>query len=95
MNETGMSGTVYLIHLENPIAHAQHYIGWSRWFKQRLEHHRKGTGARFLAEAVRRGINFSVVRKWKGETGNFERRLKNQKNARRLCPVCRKEKNGK
>lgn len=86
-----MNGTVYLIHLEKRIAHAQHYIGWSRFLKQRIEHHRRGTGACFLAEAVRRGINFDVVRKWKNADGNFERKLKNRKKARLLCPVCRQE----
>lgn len=90
-----MNGTVYLIHLESPIAHARHYIGWSRFLKQRIRHHRQGTGARFLAEAVRRGIAFDVVRKWKNADGNFERKLKNRKKARKLCPVCRKEGKGK
>lgn len=91
------SGTVYLIHLESPIAHAQHYIGWSQYLKQRVEHHRRGTGAKFLAEAARRGINFDVARKWKNPNRNFERKLKNQKNARRFCPHCRadREEEGK
>ncbi len=87
-----MSGTVYLIHLETPIAHSRHYLGWTRFLKKRINHHRNGTGARFLAEAVRRGIGFEVVRKWKNTDGNFERKLKNRKNAPKLCPVCRKEK---
>ncbi len=83
-----MKGTVYLIHLDEPIAHASHYIGWSRFFKQRILHHRRGTGAKFLAEAVRRGIAFDVVRTWKNSDGNFERKLKNRKKARMFCPVC-------
>lgn len=87
-----IEGTVYLIHLDEPMAHAQHYIGWSQWLRQRIEHHRKGTGANFLKHVVKAGINFKVVRKWKGKDRNFERQLKNQKNARRLCPVCLKQK---
>lgn len=87
------SGTVYLIHLQNPISHAQHYIGWSRAFKKRIEHHKNGTGAKFLAEAVRRAIPFNVVRKWTNADGHFERKLKNRKNARLLCPLCRADKN--
>lgn len=83
-----MKGTVYLIHLEKPISHARHYIGWAKWFSNRIRHHRQGTGARLLAEAVRREINFDVVRTWENEDGNFERSLKNQKNAKRFCPVC-------
>lgn len=85
-------GTVYLIHLESKIAHSQHYLGWSRYLKRRIEHHQNGTGAKFLAEAVRRQIGFKVVRRWKKSDGNFERKLKNQKNAPRLCPICSKEK---
>lgn len=85
-------GTVYLIHLDEKISHAQHYIGWALWFENRIRHHRKGTGAKFLAEAVRREINFDVVKTWENEDGNFEQLLKKQKNAKRFCPICRKEK---
>lgn len=31
-----MKGTVYLIHLERKIAHAQHYIGWAKFYIQRI-----------------------------------------------------------
>lgn len=86
-----MNGTVYLIHLDSPIAHAQHYIGWARNLKRRLAHHRKGTGAKFLAEAVRRGIGFDIVREWDDADRNFERKLKNRKHAPRICPACREK----
>lgn len=86
-----MKGTVYLIHLDEKISHAQHYIGWTNFFEKRIEHHRNGNGAKFLAEAVRLSINFEVVRTWKNKDGNFERKLKNQKNARRLCPKCKEK----
>ena len=92
MEKETLHGTVYLIHLDAPIAHARHYIGWAKWFKERIRHHRNGTGAKFLAEAVRREINFDVVRTWENTNGNFERKLKNRKKARMLCPICRKEK---
>lgn len=82
-------GTVYLIHLDSKIAHAQHYIGWSQKLKKRVWHHRNGSGALFLAEAARRGIAFDVVRKWAKADKNFERKLKNRKKAPELCPVCR------
>jgi predicted GIY-YIG superfamily endonuclease len=86
-----MNGTVYLIHLDTPMAHSQHYIGCSRFLKKRIEHHRSGSGARFLLEAVRRGISFDVVRKWTNADRTFERKLKNRKNARKLCPVCKQK----
>ncbi len=96
MEKETMHGTVYLIHLDAPIAHARHYIGWAKWLQARIRHHRNGTGAKFLAEAVRREINFDVVRTWENTEentdGNFERKLKNRKKARMLCPICRQEK---
>lgn len=84
---------VYLIHLSEKIAHAQHYIGFAETpatFHRRIEHHRKGTGAKLLAVAIERGISFDVVRTWDDGDRNFERQLKNQKKSRCLCPVCKK-----
>lgn len=84
-------GTVYLIHLDTPIAgHAQHYIGWAKHLEARIAHHRAKTGARLLQVAVELHINFEVVATWEGDR-HFERKLKNRKNARRICPVCKKK----
>lgn len=84
-------GTVYLIHLSKPIAdHAQHYIGWAKHLEARINHHRNRSGARLLQVAVDLHIDFEVVRTWEGDR-QFERKLKNRKNARQLCPICRKK----
>ncbi len=40
-----------------------------------------------MAAAVRRGSSAELVRTWEGDR-NLERRLKNRKNARGLCPRC-------
>lgn len=85
--------TIYLIHLDKPICHAQHYIGFTCNLESRLAQHRSGHGARLLAEANKLGIRYEVVRTWKGGqwvngARLLERKLKNQKNAPRLCPVC-------
>lgn len=82
---------VYLIHFDQPLAHAQHYLGYSAddKYEARLEHHRKGTGSRLMAALKRLGITWSVVRTWPNEDGNFERRMKNRKKSRCLCPTCR------
>jgi hypothetical protein len=90
-------GIIYLLHFERPIgdlanprAQARHYIGFTqnkRTLVQRLEHHREGRGSRLVHAVVRAGIPFEVARTWPG-TRDDERRLKNQKNARRLCPAC-------
>lgn len=82
---------VYLIHFKQKIAHAQHYIGFCDGddaLTGRLMRHLQGRGARILARASELGVEWELVRTWEGETRTFERKLKNQKNARRLCPVC-------
>jgi len=83
-------GTVYLLHLEKPLSEnhtSQHYIGYADRLKERIAHHESGTGARFTQVAIERNIGFTLVRKWHGDR-SLERRLKNQKHAARLCPVC-------
>lgn len=84
-------GTVYLIHFDQPLAHARHYIGWTVRESplQRLRHHRRSHGARLLAVLNHLGIGYHVVRTWKRVDRAFERRLKNRKDATSLCPCCR------
>lgn len=81
---------VYLIHFDQPFKHAQHYLGYSAelLFTKRIEHHRKGTGSRLMRAVTKAGIGWSVVRTWPNEDGHFERKLKNRKNSRCLCPKC-------
>jgi predicted GIY-YIG superfamily endonuclease len=88
-------GVVYLLHFErplgnlsNPKAQAQHYIGWALDVRQRLTEHRNGWGSSLTMACVDRGIPFYLVRFWPG-TAELERKLKRQKNARKLCPICR------
>lgn len=81
---------VYLIHLQENLHHARHYLGWSpneTTFKRRLWHHKKGTGAGLLRAANERGIKWKVVRQWQDNKPR-ERRLHDQNNNRRLCPIC-------
>ena len=48
-----------------------------------------GQGARLLAVCKREGIGFRIVRTWPGVEKSFERALKKQRCAPKLCPVCR------
>ena len=85
---------VYLIHFEHPYYRAQHYLGYTNGkgsLEQRIERHRAGDGAKLLRAVSQADINFEVVRVWDGESREFERKLKRQKNAWRLCPICRDE----
>jgi predicted GIY-YIG superfamily endonuclease len=83
----------YLVHLDQPLGsdhpkgRAGHYIGTTINLDRRISQHREGTGARMLAAAVQRGIDFSVVRTWPGGR-DVERQLKRQHSANRMCPRC-------
>ncbi len=80
--------TIYLIHFEPPYKHARHYIGETEnGVEQRLAEHRAGHGARLTQVAVGAGCQLLLVRTWQGGRTQ-ERRLKNQKNTPRLCPLC-------
>ena len=90
-----MTGTVYLIHFEQPIGdlsnprgQARHYLGFATNLESRLAAHRAGNGARIMQVVAEQGISWEVARTWPG-TRATERRLKNWHNGPRLCPVCR------
>lgn len=85
------SGTVYLLHFERSLAdHAQHYLGWAGDLEARLAEHRSGNGARLMAAISDHRIDWELVRTWEG-TRALERRLKDQHDARALCPKCREK----
>jgi predicted GIY-YIG superfamily endonuclease len=79
---------IYLLHFSHAYHHAQHYLGYADNVDRRVAEHLQGTGARLTQVVLNVGITFKVVRTWEGGRDK-ERTLKNQKNGRRLCPVCR------
>jgi predicted GIY-YIG superfamily endonuclease len=83
-----MKGTIYLLHLSEPYKHAKHYLGYTTNIEQRLDEHRKGQGARLLQVIIEVGLTFTLARTWQG-TRKDERRIKNRKEAPRLCPICK------
>lgn len=83
---------VYLLHLERPLGNCSHYLGHAEDVDRRYDIHAKGHGASFTRAAVHRGIKFAVVRVWADADKATERRLKKQKKAWRLCPVCKEAK---
>lgn len=58
------------------------------------EHELGSKGARLLQVVRDAGINFHVARTWDGDR-KLERKLKNRKNAKFLCPECEKERREK
>lgn len=81
-------GTTYLIHLDQPLGHARHYLGWAKNLKRRLDHHAAGTGARMLAVCIERGITWQLARTWPDTTRAREAQLKKQGGRARMCPLC-------
>lgn len=89
--------TVYLLHIDPPLEHARHYIGFCEDGRNdlRLAEHIAGRGARILAAAARAGRKITLVHTWPGASRAFERKLKNRKAAPRWCPCCKPDRHGK
>lgn len=79
--------TVYLLHFEQRLYHAGHYIGSARDLERRLQQHRSGQGARLMQVLQEEGIPWHVARTWEGGY-SLEKYLKRQKNGPRFCPIC-------
>jgi len=83
-----MTGTVYLLHFDQPYKHARHYVGWTaRNVKRRLAEHEAGRGARLLAVVREAGIGWQLARLWPGGQAR-ERQIKRQGGHARKCPLC-------
>lgn len=73
---------VYILHLDVPLHHARHYVGFStneRTLQERIEHHRRGTAkCVFTRVLMEKGITFTLARVFRGERFDrtFERKLK-------------------
>ena len=80
----------YLMHFEKEYKGCGHYLGFCEDgnLESRLKKHKSGNGAKLLKALNQANIKYEIVRIWQNEDRNFERRLKNQKNSKRFCPVC-------
>lgn len=85
---SGVMGTVYMLHFDRPVRHARHYRGWAKELDVRMAHHRAGTGAKLTALAVKLGIGWETVLAIPGDK-NLERQLHNRGGASRICPKCK------
>jgi hypothetical protein len=86
--ELAKVGTAYVLCFDPPYRHAAHYIGWTPRVEDRAREHMCGTGANLVAVATNAGCSFTLTREWPGVTRAFERSLKQQGGARRICPRC-------
>lgn len=82
---------VYLLHFDQPLSHARHYIGYADDDKlhQRIDKHYNGVSKSKRMTALHAaGISFTLARVWRNADRHFERRLK-QRGHTRKCPICR------
>lgn len=83
-------GLVYLIHFDESLKHAKHYLGYvEKDVEKRFKRHVDGNGAKILKAANEAGIEYRIARVWYGVDRNFERTMKNRKNTKFYCPVCK------
>lgn len=82
---------VYLLHFNSPIHHVQHYLGSTQAgrLEQRMFEHASGRGAALTAEAVKRGIGWSISASWITDGRELEQRLKRIRKYSRRCCVCK------
>lgn len=82
--------TVYLIHIDPPLKHSAHYVGFTRHndVAERMERHNAGTGGVLPREAVKNGSKLVLAYTWQGAPREFERYVKQHGGATRWCPVC-------
>jgi predicted GIY-YIG superfamily endonuclease len=86
---------VYLIHFEERLHHAGHYLGYSKMLTVRIWLHKINQGAKLIQAVNKAGIPWQVVRTWTVDSQELERLLKNQKNSPKLCPICNPALTGK
>jgi predicted GIY-YIG superfamily endonuclease len=79
--------TIYLLHFHQHYHHAGHYLGSTSDLEVRIAEHRAGHGARLIEVIAQAGIEWEVVRTWKGGRKR-EREIKNRKHSNHLCPRC-------
>ena len=81
-------GTIYLLHYTVRTKHGrQHYLGWSTNIEKRVALHRRGRGARLVAQALAAGIALDLVRVWPDADRAQERTLK-RGGPKGYCPKC-------
>lgn len=82
---------LYIIHLDEKLAHTQHYAGSTNNLKQRLEAHTMGRGARYTQVVRERGIDWRLAGLYQCNHAvmrRLERMLKDTARIFRFCEVC-------
>lgn len=86
-----MNGYVYVLHFEEPLSHAKHYVGSSEKLRERLTAHANGAGSNLCRVLWQAGIEWHLGGLYTTSHAGIrriERGLKNQHNAHRYCSTC-------
>jgi predicted GIY-YIG superfamily endonuclease len=88
-DDSGVTGTVYVLHFEPAYCHARHYVGWTAGdVDARIATHLQGAGSPLIRAAVGAGVDVALVATYPGSR-LLERRLKRWHNTGQFCPTCR------
>ncbi len=82
--------TVYLLHFDQPLHHARHYLGTTKNLPYRIHQHLNGEGSPLVKAVMDAGILVHLATTWEGGH-DLERQLKNRHNSPKLCPICQAE----
>lgn len=85
------AGYVYVLHFDEKLSHAQHYIGCTHELRERLTAHAVGRGSRLCQVLLEKGISWQL-----GAVGSCshreirrkERQLKNWHHSKEFCTIC-------
>lgn len=83
------TGTVYLLHFDDPVAGRQHYVGYTTNLKRRLWQHQNGRGARLTKLVHAAGVEMRLPRTWVGGL-ELERQIKREGHFARHCALCQR-----
>jgi len=83
---------VYILHFQQPLHHAKHYVGSTTDIVGRVKKHATGDGARLTAVVKENGGHFRVAALFQPTRSEsirlLEIVLKRKKNACKYCPIC-------
>lgn len=85
---------VYILHFDDPLAHAQHYVGMTGNLRQRLEAHASGNGARLtevLKDDSKPWTLGGLFQTTPTNARRVEKNLKDQHNTARYCDICNRD----
>lgn len=83
-------GTIYILHFDEPLHHARHYIDFSQHIDKRMACHEAGNGSKLMKAIKGKGISFKVARTFPGDR-TFERKLHRFKKIKNYCPFCKEK----